>query len=196
MALLGAGGTELQIRGEQPGKALAALVCAGGGMGGAGISRLLTPASVTLTIPAIFGCFWWSFGTHSLPPEMPGTGAGQLWLLRCVLWGTAHGGHGSPLGNALFFFPSEVPIILWDVWGLWFSSQCFGGASCCPVLFAVWPCPELEAWRCWAQCRDEGTLLPKQLPVSRLKWLRHDKASQSKKLRLFFWLTDGERAWS
>lgn len=46
------------VRREQPGKALAALVCAGGGMGGAGISQFLTPVSVTLTIPAIFGCFW------------------------------------------------------------------------------------------------------------------------------------------
>lgn len=88
------------FRGEQPGKALAALVCAGGGMGGAGISRLLTPVSVALTIPAIFGCFWGRFGTHSLPPEMPGTGAK---LLCCVLGGTARGGHRSPSESVLFF---------------------------------------------------------------------------------------------
>lgn len=42
---------------------------------------------------------------------------------------------------------------------------------------------------------DEGTLLPKELPGFRLKWLRRDKASQSKKLRLFFWIIDGEGAW-
>lgn len=54
----GVGHGQCPERGQQPGKALAALVCAGGGMGGAGISQLLTPVSVTLTIPAIFGCFW------------------------------------------------------------------------------------------------------------------------------------------
>lgn len=110
----------------------------------------------------------------------------DAWCLRCVLGGTAQGGHSSPLVSALFFFPSKVPIVLWDVQGPWLSSRCFGGASCCLVLFAGCSYPELEAWPCWVPCRDEGTLLPKQLPVFRLKWLRLDRASQSKKLRLFF----------
>lgn len=50
----------------------------------AGISQLLTPVSMTLTAPTVFGCFLCGFGTCSLPPRKPGSEQGCS-LLRALL---------------------------------------------------------------------------------------------------------------
>lgn len=79
-----------------------------------------------------------------------------------------------------------LPNVFWDVWGSWLVSQRAEDVSCCSSVAAFQRYPQAGGRAGSCANRDEGALLPTELPAFRLKWLRRDEASQSRKLRLFF----------
>lgn len=215
--LAGAGGTDPSLWLQQPGERWggfgSACVCAGGGMGVGGGeqgSRDFSASHSTKHDINNTGYFrlpftkvWnslaasaeaWPRAGWLLPPGFLSQGAQPGVTVRCGrLRGRGIPGSSSPANSA-----QRSPGCL----GLVVRLAALGGCILLPwcYLHSSGTQRLQPGWRpCCAGCCaniDEGTLFPKELSGFRLKWLRRDKASQSKKLRLFFWMIDGERAWS